>query len=167
MALRLLGGSCCVLSIVDVDRVVWKSCSFSGNNASQIKEEPRYESYCSWVVQDDTGRGVTILDSKADPRCIHMRQKPGFEFYAGVPLVTIDKTKIGSLSIRGPARSQVSVVDMNILHEMAVWASGEMDTIAQQRRLEVQHDMLNARVKLTQNIEIFNEQSRPAILENV
>ena len=73
MTLRLLGGTCCVLSIVDVDRVIWKSAAWSSSNAPAIKDEPRYESFCSWVIQDDTGRGVTILDSKTDPRCTHFR----------------------------------------------------------------------------------------------
>ena len=53
-----------------------------------LKRLDSYESFCSWVVQDETGRGMTIMDAKADPRCTHMRIKNGFEFYAGAPLIT-------------------------------------------------------------------------------
>ena len=154
MTLRLLGGSCCILSIVDVDRVIWKSCSWSSNvKQFAAAEEARYESFCSWVVQDETGRGVTILDMRSDPRCVHMRPKSGLEFYAGVPLITSDRKRIGTLNIRGPARSQISVIDMNILHEMAAWASGEIDTIAQHRSLEIKDKMLEARFALNTIVE--------------
>jgi hypothetical protein len=103
MTLRLLGGTCCVLSIVDVDRVLWTSSSWTQSsvaNPQPPKEEPRYEAFCSWVVQDETARGITILDTKTDPRCTHMRAKFGLEFYVGVPLMTAGKMKIGALSIR-------------------------------------------------------------------
>lgn len=158
MTLRLLGGSCCVLSLVDVDRVIWKSSSWAANTSPQPpKEEARYESFCSWVVQDETGRGITILDNKTDPRCTHMRAKEGFEFYAGVPVLSSDKKKIGVLSIRGPARAQISVVDMNILFEMSVWASGELDTISQHRSLETKHQMLEARIKINLMIDAIKD----------
>jgi hypothetical protein len=158
MTLRLLGGNCCVLSIVDVDRVIWKASSWAATTTAQPpKEEARYESFCSWVVQDETGRGVTILDSKTDPRCTHMRPKQGLEFYAGVPVMTSDKKKIGALSIRGPARAQISVVDMNILFEMSVWASGELDTISQHRSLELKHNMLESRSMIDSLIDVVKD----------
>jgi hypothetical protein len=87
MTSRLLGRSCCLISLVDADKVFWKAVSWSGVISHDIKEEPRYESFCSWVVQDNTGRGVTILNSTTDPRCTHMRVKPNMEFYSGVPLI--------------------------------------------------------------------------------
>jgi hypothetical protein len=167
MTLRLLGGSCCVLSIVDVDRVLWTSSSWnqsSGASPQPPKEEPRYEAFCSWVVQDETARGITILDTKTDPRCTHMRAKFGLEFYVGVPLMTADKMKIGALSIRGPARTQFSVVDMNILFEMAGWASGEMDTISQQRSLDFKHQLSDARLKINIMVESAKDTERDASL---
>jgi GAF domain-containing protein len=87
MTSRLLGRSCCLITLVDADKVIWKSVSWTGSVITEIKEEPRYESFCSWVVQDTTGRGVTILDATNDPRCTHMRIKRSLEFYAGVPLI--------------------------------------------------------------------------------
>ncbi|KAI8905974.1 hypothetical protein EDD86DRAFT_257172 [Gorgonomyces haynaldii] len=159
MTLRLLGGTCCVLSIVDVDRVIWKSSAWSSNAQPPFKDEARYESFCSWVVQDDTGRGVTVLDAKTDPRCTHMRPKAGLE----------DKKKIGALSIRGPARSQISVIDMNILHEMAVWAAGEIDTLSQQRLIESKQSMLEARNNLSMIIDSVKDAEKGfdiPVLEN-
>lgn len=148
MTAKLLGRSCCVLSLVDADKVFWKSAFWSTNPTANIKEEPRYESFCSWVVQDETSRGVTILDTKTDPRCTHIRTKPGLEFYAGVPLILGGKYKIGALSVQGPA-STISVIDMNILHEMSIWASGELDTIIQQKMLEDRERLLQARDSLS------------------
>jgi hypothetical protein len=149
MTARLLGRSCCILSLVDSDKVIWKSVTCSAPGLNIVKEEARYESYCSWVVQDDTGRGVTILDAKTDPRCTHIRAKPGLEFYAGVPVFLGGKFKVGSLNIQGPASAQFSVIDMNILHEMSLWASGELDTIIQQKALEQRDILLQARDKLS------------------
>ena len=150
MTAKLLGRSCCVLSLVDTDKVYWKSVAWSGlSSPKDITEEPRYESFCSWVVQDESGRGVTILDAKTDPRCTHMRLKQGLEFYAGVPILLGGKHKIGALSIQGPAAAQISVVDMNILHEMATWASGELDTIIRQRQINDREGLLRAREKLS------------------
>jgi hypothetical protein len=76
MTSRLLGRSCCVLSLVDTDKVIWKSVY---PPITSVREEPRYESFCSWVVQDESGRGVTVLDSKTDPRCTHIRVRPFFK----------------------------------------------------------------------------------------
>ncbi|KAH6574520.1 hypothetical protein BASA60_005427 [Batrachochytrium salamandrivorans] len=126
-----------------------------------IKEEPRYESFCSWVVQDETGRGITILDSRVDPRCVHMRPKPGLEFYAGVPLTTGDRKRIGALSIRGTPRAQFSVMDMNILHEMSFWAAGEIETIAQKRELEFCETMLKAHIRISKMTERSQNIERP------
>ncbi|KAJ3354456.1 hypothetical protein HDU91_005778 [Kappamyces sp. JEL0680] len=150
MTARLLGRSCCVLSLVDSDKVFWKSVACSTAGLNIVKEEPRYESFCSWVVQDETGRGVTILDAKSDPRCTHMKVKQGLEFYAGVPILLGGKYKIGALSIQGPPSGQVSVIDMNILHEMSLWAAGELDTIIQQKSLCDLDKLLHARDKLGQ-----------------
>ncbi|KAI8900567.1 hypothetical protein BC833DRAFT_581371 [Globomyces pollinis-pini] len=149
MTSRLLGRSLCVLSLVDTDRVYWKSVSCTVNGLVPIKDEARYESFCSWVVQDESSRGVTILDAKTDPRCTHMRIKPGLEFYAGVPLLVGGKYRIGALSVQGPPGSNISVIDMNILHEMAVWASGELDTISEQNKLETSEAMLKAKNQLS------------------
>ncbi|KAI8928886.1 hypothetical protein BC831DRAFT_58608 [Entophlyctis helioformis] len=152
MTARLLGGTCCVLTIVDTDKVIWKS-TFWSSQPLPIKEEARYESFCSWVVQDETGRGVTILDARTDPRCVHMRVKQGLEFYAGVPIAAADRRRIGALSIRGGPRTQFSVMDMNILHEMAFWATGELETISQKRELECRETMLMAQIKLAKMLE--------------
>ena len=72
----------------------------------------------------------------------------------------MDKKKIGTLSIRGPARPQISVIDMNILHEMAVWAAGEIDTISQQRALDTRQSMLEARFNLNQILDGAVEDER-------
>jgi len=149
MTSRLLGRSCCVLSLVDTDKVHWKSVSWSTQVIFDNNEEPRYESFCSWVVQEESGRGVTILDAKTDPRCAHIPLKPGLEFYAGVPLIIGGKHKVGALSIQGPASSHINVTDMNILHEMAVWASGELDTMIHQKKLESQKNLMKYRDKLS------------------
>jgi hypothetical protein len=93
-----------------------------------------------------------------------MRAKFGLEFYVGVPLMTADKMKIGALSIRGPARTQFSVVDMNILFEMAGWASGEMDTISQQRSLDFKHQLSDARLKINIMVESAKDTERDASL---
>ncbi|KAJ3261156.1 hypothetical protein HK103_006465 [Boothiomyces macroporosus] len=150
MTAKLLGRTCCVLSLVDTDKVIWKSASYTTSVPNPIKEEARYESFCSWVVQDESGRGITILDAKSDPRCTHMRIKPGLEFYAGVPIVINGKYRIGALSIQGPPSTHISVIDMNILHEMAEWASCELDTIAQQNLLQSKEQKLDALNKLTE-----------------
>jgi hypothetical protein len=155
MTSRLLGRSGCVLSLVDTDKVIWKASSWTLTTKVNIKEEARYESFCSWVVQDETGRGITILDARSDPRCSHMRVKAGLEFYAGVPLLLGGKYRIGALSIQGPASAQMSLIDMNILHEMAVWASGELDTIILQKSLEETQIMLAAHKKLNQLAQTF------------
>ena len=82
-----------------------------------------------------------------------MRLRPGFEFYAGVPILSADRKRIGALSIRGTSRTQFSVMDMNILHEMAFWASGELETISQKRELGFRDAMLNANIKISKMIE--------------
>ena len=110
------------------------------------------------------------MDAKTDPRCTHLRIKSGMEFYAGAPLVTANGIKIGALSIRGPARSQFSIMDMNILHEMASWAVGEIEMLAQRRELEFREIMQKSRAKIGRLVESDTEIEKgngTAIVESV
>jgi GAF domain-containing protein len=135
-----------------------------------MKNDFRYESFCSWVVQDDTGRGVTVMDARTDPRCTHFRYKPNFEFYAGVPLITSDGIRIGALSLRGPARTQFSTMDMNLMHELSSWAIGEIEMISLRRDLESRELMQRARAKIGRLIDAENEVEKGmglVVVENV
>ena len=67
------------------------------------------------------------------------------------------KRKIGSLSIRGAARADISAVDMNILHEMSFWASGILDAILQQRSLELAQKLLCGRERLVNLIDMSRD----------
>jgi hypothetical protein len=62
------------------------------------------------------------------------------------------------------------MIDMNILHEMSIWASGELDTIIQQRELQKYQNMLEVQNKLStiaQNIRLQKIDLNPKLLENV
>ena len=110
------------------------------------------------------------MDSRNDPRCTHMRQKPNFEFYAGVPLVTSDGIRIGALSIRVPPKAQFSTMDMNLLHEMSSWAIGEIEMVSQRRDLELRELMQRARAKIGRIIDVEHEAEKalgPSVFENV
>lgn len=65
-----------------------------------------------------------------------------------MPILVGGKYKVGALSIQGPPSAQISVIDMNILHEMAVWASGELDTIMLQKTLQDRETYIQARDRL-------------------
>jgi hypothetical protein len=43
----------------------------------------------------------------------------------------------------------MNLIDMNILHEMSIWASGELDTIIQKRELKKSQIMLEVQNKLS------------------
>eukprot|EP00842_Homolaphlyctis_polyrhiza_P000906 jgi/Hompol1/1816/HPOL_005732-RA len=44
-------------------------------------------------------------------------------------------------------------MDMNILHEMAFWATGEIETISQKRELDFRESMLKAHIKIAKMVE--------------
>lgn len=99
-----------------------------------------------------------------------MRVKAGLEFYAGVPLILAGKHRIGAISIQGPASGQISLIDMNILHEMAIWASGELDTIILQKSLNDNELMLEGQNKLStmaHTARIGEKDLEPRLLEKV
>lgn len=51
--------------------------------------------------------------------------------------------------MQGQPGSQMNLIDMNILHEMSIWASGELDTIIQKRELKKSQIMLEVQNKLS------------------
>lgn len=81
-----------------------------------------------------------------------------------------DGIKIGALSIRGPARTQFSIMDMNLLHEMSSWAIGEIEMISQHRELELRESMQRARAKIGKLVESENDIEKGlgnTVVENV
>jgi hypothetical protein len=126
LAATLLRKPICVFSVVGADKVTTKS--LYSNEQEISTEEPRYQSLCSWVVQDEYG-SVAILDTKRDPRCTHMKLKAGLEFYLGVPVVFREKFAIGTLSVRGPASTQCPDQDVSILQQMSQMISLELEYV--------------------------------------
>lgn len=95
-----------------------------------VSEIPLSKSLCHRVV--DAGNAVLAGDLK---RNLHYEKhplvvgKPNFRFYCGFPLRNSRRTVIGTFCIMGRKPREVSIVDRQILADLAVLAERELLTV--------------------------------------
>ncbi len=122
----------CVLSLLDRDRVWFKSAvglSRIGlmNNLATSRQLPRYEAFCSAVVE--TRHVLKIENAEADPHFARMLlvERYGIRAYLGVPLVAANGHCVGALAVMGLAPRSFSEQEVAFLELMARWAMSEFE----------------------------------------
>ncbi|KAJ3103590.1 hypothetical protein HDU97_010010 [Phlyctochytrium planicorne] len=147
---RLLDAELCILTIVDQSVVHWWSvCDRGGYLPPSMQREPRADSFCHYAIRDDKRGGFVVLDARREGR---FREKPlvrrGLEFYAGAPIVTSNGTKVGALSIRGPARQTFTSPEAELLKQMTEWATGEIEVLIRKYEQSVVDSLGYARARM-------------------
>lgn len=106
-----------LISLIDKDRQWFKS-KFGLDEA--LKETPREVSFCGHAIMGNTTMEVT--DAKADerfhdnPACL---SEPGLRFYAGVPLISKNGHKLGTLCVVDYKSKSLSENQRNSLEKLA------------------------------------------------
>jgi serine/threonine protein kinase len=130
LAARLLKVPVAIVSIVDHDRIWFKS--HHGLPVEQIDREP---GLCASAVLH--GEPWVVGDARNDPRTLAnplVASDFGLQFYAGVPLVTKDGYALGTLCVLDFEPREVSDDDIANLEDMAAIVMSQLELRLESRR---------------------------------
>jgi signal transduction histidine kinase len=123
LAARLLGVPISTISIVDHDRIWFKSRH--GLDTEQIDHAP---GLCASAILQE-GPWV-VADAEVDPRTLDnplVRGELGLRFYAGVPLRTSDGYNLGTLNVIDTKPREVTEDELATLGDLAAIVVHELD----------------------------------------
>nr|MBA2757016.1 GAF domain-containing protein [Chloroflexota bacterium] len=123
LAARVFGVPIAIVSIVDHDRIWFKS--HHGLDVEQIDREPGL--CASAVMQRDPW---IISDARRDPRALTnplVAGEFGLQFYAGVPLQTMDGYNLGTLCILDFEPRELSASETATLQDLGRMVTDELD----------------------------------------
>lgn len=131
-AAHFLNAPICVLSILDRDRVWFKSAvglSRIGlmNSLATSRQLSRRDAFCTQVAENQ--RVLSITDTTVDPQFAQtpLVQRYGIRAYLGVPLLATNGHCIGTLAVMGLAPRTFSDQEMAFLELMARWSMSEFE----------------------------------------
>jgi signal transduction histidine kinase len=137
-AAHFLNSPICVLSLLDGDRVWFKSAvglSRIGlmNSLASSRQLARQDAFCARVGEEQ--RVLTIADAIADPMFSKMLlvQRYGIRSYLGVPLLAANGHCIGTLAVMGLAPRTFSDQEIAFLELIARWSMSEFERNRLQR----------------------------------
>ena len=116
-----------VISFLDTDTQYFKVKKDTKDIVGEIKTFSRKDTFCSYTIkQDDI---FIIADTLADERFANNESvigNPNLRFYAGVPLSTCDRQKVGTLCVLD---TKPGNLDENQVHMLKIIARQAMKTI--------------------------------------
>jgi sigma-B regulation protein RsbU (phosphoserine phosphatase) len=144
LAARLFDVPVAIVSIVDTDRIWFKS--HHGLDADQTAREPGL--CASVILQDDTW---VVTDASTDPRTLAnplVAGELGLRFYAGHPLTTRDGYNLGTLCVIDQKPREVTDDEAQLLADLAGMVMEQMElklearetiSTAEQRFAQIEH----------------------------
>ncbi|MFW7525571.1 GAF domain-containing protein [Vibrio ostreicida] len=127
LAKRLFDVPIAVVSLVDSNRQWFKSCV-----GLPVRETPRNVSFCGHAIHDD--KPFIVCDASQDPKFMDnplVTDEPYIRFYAGIPLVYNNDTKLGTLCIIDTEPRQFSEQQRKDLIDLAKLAEQQLDATIQ------------------------------------
>ena len=140
LAARIFGVPIAIVSIVDHDRIWFKS--HPGLDLEQIPRDP---GLCSSAIMHD-GPWV-VEDARTDVRALTnplVAGGFGLRFYAGVPLRTRDGFNLGTLCVLDFEPRQVTEAELATLTDLAALVMNELELRLEHRRRTAQPDAASA-----------------------
>ncbi|MFC0678052.1 protein kinase [Lysobacter korlensis] len=132
LAARLLKAPIAIVSIVDHDRIWFKS--HHGLDLEQIDRDP---GLCASAILHD--EPWVVGDARVDPRTLAnplVAGEFGLQFYAGVPLTTSDGFALGTLCVLDFEPRTVSTDDIANLEDLAAMVMGQLELRLESRRAQ-------------------------------
>ncbi|HEY9045080.1 MAG TPA: PAS domain S-box protein [Ohtaekwangia sp.] len=115
LAASICGTPMCVISLVDDERQ-W----FKARVGLNIQETPREQAFCAYtILQDDI---LIVADATKDLRFATsalVTGEPGVRFYAGMPLITSEGYKIGTLCVMDRVPKELNDFQLTGLRTLA------------------------------------------------
>ena len=130
LAARMLKAPIAIVSIVDHDRIWFKS--HHGVPVDQIDREP---GLCASAILH--GEPWVVGDARTDPRTLTnplVASDFGLQFYAGVPLRTSDGFALGTLCVLDFEPRTLSAEDLENLEDLAAVVMGQLELRLESRR---------------------------------
>lgn len=130
LAARLFQVPIAIVSVVDVDRIWFKS-----HHGLDLEQVPRDGGLCASAILQD-GPWV-INDAPHDPRALTnplVAGEFGLKFYAGVPLQTADGHNLGTLCVLDFEPRELSVEETGTLEDLAAMVLTELELRLASRR---------------------------------
>jgi GAF domain-containing protein len=123
LAREIAGTPISLISLVDENRTWFKS-----HSGLQIKETPRDQAFCSYVVAN--GKAMVVGDAQKDARFQDnplVTGEPHLRFYAGVPLTTPQGLTVGTLCVLDTKPQQLNASQLQMLELLASALMNAMD----------------------------------------
>ncbi|TFC04119.1 GAF domain-containing protein [Cryobacterium adonitolivorans] len=130
MAARVFEVPIAIVSIVDHDRIWFKS-----HHGLDIDQVDRVPGLCASAIMQDTP--WVVADARLDPRAISnplVAGDFGLQFYAGVPLRTIDGHNLGTLCVLDFEPRPVTDAELATLTDLAALVMSELELRLESRR---------------------------------
>ena len=163
-ARRMFGTPIALISVVDSDRLWFKSCI--GVN---VRETPRDISFCGHAILED--RPLVVEDALLDPRFSDnplVTAEPKIRFYAGRPLRNGENFPLGALCIIDHEPRTLSEDDRRLLDDLGLWAEtifASKQLSAAQRTLQTELDEAKRETMVDPLLHIWNQWAIIDILE--
>jgi len=123
LAARVLNTPVAIVSIVDADRIWFKS-----HYGLELEEIEREAGLCASAVYN--GKPWVIEDARMDPRALSnslVAGEFGLQFYAGVPLTTHDGYNLGTLCVLDYEPRKVTEHDIMTLIDLGAMVMSELE----------------------------------------
>ncbi|MES2130147.1 MAG: sensor domain-containing diguanylate cyclase [Pseudomonadota bacterium] len=133
MAAAVCGAPCSFVSLVDAERVWYKSAF-----GKDVAETPRDDDYCSWAILEQ--ERLHISDLRKDPRTANMELTTGpaqYRMYSGANLVTSDGHHIGTLCVLDHSARTLRGEQLALLDRLARQVMNLIELRAKSRALEL------------------------------
>jgi phosphoserine phosphatase RsbU/P len=130
LAARLLNGPISVISIVDADRVWFKS-----HYGLELTQVDRLPGLCASAILSD--QPWVVEDAATDPRALRhplVAGELGVRFYAGAPLVTSDGHSVGTVCVIDQKPRLFADTELAILSDLAALVMDELELRLAARR---------------------------------
>ncbi len=172
-AAHFLNAPICVLSILDRDRVWFKSAvglSRIGlmNSLATSRQLPRQDAFCTQVAENQ--RMLLITDAAADPQFAQtvLVQRYGIRAYLGVPLLATNGHCIGTLAVMGLAPRSFSEQEMAFLELLARWSMSEFERCRLQQPSPMERHAISAAAGVVAPVaELLSASVKPDLLSQM
>jgi diguanylate cyclase (GGDEF)-like protein len=163
-ARRIFGTPIALISVVDSDRLWFKSCI-----GLSVRETPRDISFCGHAILEDAP--LVVEDALLDARFADnplVTAEPKIRFYAGRPLRNGENFPLGALCIIDHEPRTLSQDDRRLLDDLGLWAEAifaSKQLSEAQRALQTELDEAKRETMVDPLLHIWNRWAIVDILE--
>lgn len=151
LAAYLTGAPIALITLLDEDRQ-W----FKAKTGVSVSHTPRSQAFCQYTIQGDAP--LEVADAQADER---FRQnpfvtgEPHIRYYCGVPLVTPEGYRVGSLCVLDNVPRQLDAPRQQALQTLASEVIARMELRRQQKALQLTNEELRA---TNESLQLANQE---------